>query len=79
MHKIIQIVPCNHDMYALYRDPENKYTFKEEIILFALCEDGQVYPMVPDADAGVDFAEIPQNFKGYELKNGEIYCKPDDD
>lgn len=77
--KIIQIIPCNHDMYALYRDPKDKDIFKEEIILFALCEDGKVYPMVFEADSGVDFAEYPYNFKEYELKGGEVYCKLDDD
>lgn len=50
--KIVQIVPCNIEMYAL-TDTEDGGKFKNRVLLFALCDDGEIYPIAFDKWYGV--------------------------
>ena len=78
---IVQIIPCNWNMYAVVRGDdgaENKY----RVLVFALCNDGQVYPLYFDSWLGISILySAIYDVDGYELEGGEI-CqeggKPDE-
>lgn len=82
MPEIRQIIPCNHDMYAVVRDSdggEHKY----KVLLYTLCNDGEVYPLFYDDWYGVCLsADALFCVDRYELEGGEVYSpeggKPDE-
>ena len=68
---IVQIIPCTHDMYAVFNDGGNQY--KSKVLMYALCDDGNVYPLYFDAWLGVSLLiNTVYDVDGYELEGGEI-------
>lgn len=79
---IRQIIPCNHDMYAVVKDSDGG-EYKYKVLLYALCNDGEVYPLFYDDWYGVCLsADALFCADRYELEGGEIYSpeggKPDE-
>ena len=70
---IVQIIPCTQDMYAVFgEDGGEKY--KSKVLMFALCEDGEIYPLHFDSWLGVcSLVDAVYDMNGYELENGEIW------
>lgn len=68
---IVQIVPCNHDMYAVFKEDDGER--KCRVLLYALCSDGGVIPLLFDDFLGVSSVE-PAAFDAdrFELEGGEI-------
>lgn len=75
--KIVQIIPCNHDMYAVVKDSargESKY----KVLVYGLCDDGEVYPLFFDNWYGVCFSwDALFCVDRYELEGDEIVCLPE--
>ncbi|MDE7321313.1 MAG: hypothetical protein K2N73_01045 [Lachnospiraceae bacterium] len=70
---IRQIIPCNHDMYAVVRDSDGGEC-KYRVLLYALCSDGEVYPLFFDDWYGVCLsADALFCADRYELEGGEVY------
>ncbi len=68
---IVQIIPCNHDMYAVFDEDGESYKYK--VLMYALCDDGRVYPLVYDEEFGVSSVEDTAFYaKCYELVDGKI-------
>lgn len=69
--KIIQIMPCNAEMYAKYEcefDNHSKYTDYANVLGFALDELGYIYPLVFVADEGIGVEDgTTSNFIGYKI------------
>ncbi len=79
---IRQIIPCNHDMYAVVKDSDGG-EYKYKVLLYALCNDGEVYPLFYDNWYGVCLSSDALFCADrYELESGEVYLpeggKPDE-
>lgn len=79
--KIKQLLPCMHDMYAVMRD--DGYSYKCKVLMYALCNDGEIYPLYFDHELGISpLDEAVYDVCKYELEGGEIYSpeggKPDE-
>lgn len=74
--KIVQLIPCTHDLYAIYgEDGGEKYKYK--VIMFALCDDGEVYPLHFDNWFGVSLLhDAVYEVNSYEMPGGEIWEEP---
>lgn len=71
--KIKQLLPCNHDMYAVMTDSD-EMEYKCKILMFALCDDGEIYPLYFDRWLGISpLSEAVFNVELYEMENGVIY------
>lgn len=80
--KIKQLLPCMHDMYAVMRDDDG-YSYKCKVLMYALCNDGEIYPLYFDHELGISpLDEAVYDVCGYELEGGEVYSpeggKPDE-
>lgn len=80
--KIKQILPCMHDMYAVVKDTDGG-EYKYKVLLYALCNDGEVYPLFYDNWYGVCLSNDALFCADrYELEGGEVYLpeggKPDE-
>ena len=79
--KIKQLLPCMHDMYAVMRDDEG-YSYKCKVLMYALCNDGAIYPLYFDHELGISpLDEAVYDVCKYELEGGEIWPeggKPDE-
>ena len=79
--KIKQLLPCMHDMYAVMRDDEG-YSYKCKVLMYALCNDGAIYPLYFDHELGISsLDEAVYDVCKYELEGGEIWQeggKPDE-
>lgn len=79
--KIKQLLPCMHDMYAVMRDDEG-YSYKCKVLMYALCNDGTIYPLYFDHELGISsLDEAVYDVCKYELEGGEIWQeggKPDE-
>lgn len=65
---IIQIIPCNEKLNAVY---ENDLGFEEirmRVLAFALCDDGCVYPLMFDPEKGIDRTPDIYYVLKFELK-----------
>lgn len=71
--KIKQILPCNHDMYAVVTDSDGaKHKYK--VLMYALCSDGEIYPLHFDNMIGVSqINEAAFDVDSYELEGGEVF------
>lgn len=58
---IRQIIPCNHDMYAVVKDSDGG-EYKYKVLLYALCNDGEIYSLFYD------------NWYGVCLSNDALFC-----
>ena len=65
--KIIQIIPCPHELYAEYKDGDERFTTK--IVCLALVEttnrSGDVFTTVEGVDCELDEVQSNGNFVGY--------------
>lgn len=69
--KAIQIIPCNDDMYVVF-GKDGKY--RSKVLMYALCDDGEVYPMYFDSCFGVSLvSDSVYDVSGYEMEGGEIW------
>lgn len=79
--KIKQIIPCNDSMYALMTNIDGE-KYKCKVLMYALCDDGEVYPLYFDSWLGISpLDEAAFYVDGYELEGGEIWPeggKPDE-
>ena len=79
--KIKQLLPCMHDMYAVMRDDDG-YSYKCKVLMYALCNDGEIYPLYFDHELGISpLDEAVYDVCKYELEGGEIWPeggKPDE-
>ena len=79
--KIKQLLPCMHDMYAVMRDDDG-YSYKCKVLMYALCNDGEIYPLYFDHELGISpLDEAVYDVCKYELEGGEIWQeggKPDE-
>ena len=74
---IRQIIPCNHDMYAVVKDSDGG-EYKYKVLLYALCSDGEVYPLFFDDLYGVCLSyDALICADRYELEGGEIVYMPE--
>lgn len=74
---IRQIISCNHDMYAVVKDSEGGEC-KYKVLLYALCNDGEVYPLFYDDWYGVCLsADALFCADRYELEGGEVVYSPE--
>lgn len=72
---IVQIIPCNHNLYEIGKNGDGS-EWENRVLIYALCDDGIVYPVAFDEECGVD--PIPMmraNIDRYELQDGEICIK----
>lgn len=70
---IVQIIPCNCDMYAVFNDDDGG-KYKCKILMYALCDDGKVYPLYFDSWLGISLLyDAAFDVDGYELEGGEIW------
>ena len=70
--KINQILPCNHDMYAMITDSDGE-KYKRKVLMYALCDDGEVYPLYFDNEFGVSpLYDAAYDVDEYEIGEGEI-------
>ena len=75
--KIVQIIPCNVEMYAV-TDEEDGGKFKNRVLMFALCDNGEVYPLHFDSWLGVfAFCDAALDASEYEMDGGEVYLPPE--
>ena len=73
MPNIVQIIPCNHDMYAVFGDVDGE-KYKSKVLMFALCDDGEIYPLHFDSWLGIcSLFNAVYDVPNYELENGEIW------
>ena len=71
--KIKQLLLCTHDMYAVMMTADGE-SYKCKVLMYALCDDGEVYPLYFDRDIGISpLSEAAFDVCGYELEDGEIY------
>lgn len=70
--EINQLIPCNAELYALYKDKATGEIFKHKVLAFALCDDGCVYPQVFDRDLGIDVVSACDNANGFELGKDSV-------
>lgn len=74
---IRQIIPCNHDMYAVVKDSDGSEC-KYKVLLYALCSDGEVYPLFFDDWYGVCLSsDAVFCADRYELEGGEVVYMPE--
>ena len=74
---IRQIIPCNHDMYAVVKDSDGSEC-KYKVLLYALCSDGEVYPLFFDDLYGVCLSyDALICADRYELEGGEVVYMPE--
>lgn len=74
---IRQIIPCNHDMYAVVKDSDGGEC-KYKVLLYALCSDGEVYPLFYDNWYGVCLlCDALVCADRYELEGGEVVYSPE--
>lgn len=70
--KIIQIIPCNIEMYAKYEskaDDNTKVIYRERVLGFALLENGYIHPLVFDTGMGVEVEDgTTSNFIEFERR-----------
>lgn len=70
--KIKQILPCNHDMYAVMTDSDGM-EYKCKVLMYALCDDGEIYPLYFDSWLGISpLSEAAFDVELYEMENGVI-------
>ncbi len=56
-----------HEMYAVLKDPDGAES-KRRVLMYALCDDGQVYPLFFDSSLGVSsISEAADKTVRYEL------------
>lgn len=68
--KIKQILPCNHDMYAIMTDSDGK-KYRRKVLMYALCSDGDIYPLHFDELLGVSLLyEAAFDVDSYEMEKG---------
>ncbi len=73
---IVQLIPCNHDLYAVFNDENEKYKYK--VLMYALCSDGQIYPLHFDSWLGISLlSEAVYDVDEYELEGGEVVYSPE--
>lgn len=75
--KILQIIPCNHDMYAVAKDPDGGEC-RYKVLMYVLCNDGEVYPLFFDDWYGVCLlCDALFCADRYELEGGEVVYSPE--
>lgn len=75
--KIVQIIPCNVEMYAV-TNAEDGGKFKNRVVALCLCNDGEVYPLHFDNWFGVSmFCDAFIGVSSYEMDGGEVYFPPE--
>lgn len=68
---IMQLIPCSHEMYAVITDWEGMKR-KCRVLMYALCSDGEVYPLHYDESLGVSqIGEVIQDVESYEMADGQ--------
>lgn len=73
--KIKQLIPCNVEMYAVYRPAEGGEC-KNKVLAFGIADDDSIYPLEFDSATGLIAAA--DDLVEYELKKGEEELrKPD--
>ena len=78
--KVLQIMPCNIEMYATYEvdatDDDgdvSKVNLDDPVVGFALCDNGSIYPMTFRED-GVDIEDgSTSNFIKFEVMGHSNY------
>lgn len=68
--EIKQVIPCNHDMYAVMTDSDGA-EFKRKVLMYALCDDGCIYPILFDIELGVSLVYDTFDVDRYEMEEGE--------
>lgn len=70
MPKIRQLIPCSHEMYAVVAG-SGREKRKYRVLMYALCSDGEVYPLHYDESLGVSqIGEVIQDVDSYEMEGG---------
>lgn len=70
--KIRQLLPCNHDMYAVMTDSDGM-EYKCKVLMYALCDDGEIYPLYFDSWLGISpLSEAVFEVELYEMEKGVI-------
>ncbi|MCH5343361.1 MAG: hypothetical protein J1E64_04915 [Acetatifactor sp.] len=70
---IVQIIPCTHDMYAVFGNEDGE-KYKSRVLMFALCDDGIIYPLHFDSWLGIcSLFDAVYDAPNYELQDGEIW------
>lgn len=69
-----QIIPCNTDLYAVFKDEKTGELFKDKVLAFSLCDDDRIYPLTFDAEFGIGQTSCDDatNFCGYELMERKV-------
>lgn len=64
-----QIIPCNVEMYAVFREEDGKET-KSRVLAFGLYHDGgNVVPLIFDSVLGISETNL-MHFVRYEINGG---------
>lgn len=70
--KIMQIMPCNIEIYAKYEceaDDNTKVIYRERVLGFALLDSGYIHPLVFDGGMGVEVEDgTTSNFIEFERR-----------
>ena len=66
-----QLIPCNCEMYAVYKSEENSGKFKVRVLAFGIGDLGYAIPLVFDPEIGLTEAGDESNFMYYEMEEGK--------
>lgn len=70
--KIRQIIPCNDTLYAVMTGTDGA-EYKRKVLMYALCDDGEVYPLYFDSEFGVSpLYDAVFDVDRYEMQEGAI-------
>jgi len=69
--EIKQVIPCNHDMYAVVTDSAGK-EYKRKVLMYALCDDGCIYPLHFDSELGISVLYDTFDVDRYEMEGRDV-------
>lgn len=69
---IIQIIPCNDEIYAVLNEEDMGEEYRSKVVAFALCDDGCVYPLMFDVEFGISLLSDNEYVKKFLIKDNRI-------
>ena len=67
--EIIQIIPCNDEMYAVFNEADAGEESRSKVLAFALCDDGCVYPLMFDGELGISLLSDNEYVKEFVVND----------
>lgn len=70
--EIIQIIPCNDEMYAVFNEADAGEKSRSKVLAFALCDDRCVYPLMFDGELGISLLSDNEYVEKFLIKDNRI-------